>query len=634
MVLFHYFFSFQQPPKKRRPDLPTPEKAMKSRWKRKNVDKSALRKMRRNLGSSYTNQKGHKIEARTLGPPCGCKKNCRILLQGTEENIFDAFWALGDFHKQNAYLFYNMKQFPKKRVYPKKQKKAVSTRKYSVNYHVKVNGVEVTICKKEFLAVHGLHNSQKRIQLLQKQMSEGSTTPKLDQRGKHCNRANKISEEACQSVRDHIKSIPKYTSHYSRQKNPDKTYIDHDLTISSLYHDYYKAWCNDQNITPASQDKYRRIFCSEFNIGFKLPRSDTCKICDSLHVQLQNSKENVDVCKQLQTELELHQRRAEAMQKSLKDEVELAASRDTYIISFDLQQALPVPNLTTGPAFYLRKAWVYNLGIHDCVNNKGFMYMWSENIGKRGSDEIASILYKHFKAWGPFPKNLIVYTDNCGGQNKNWVIVSLWKQLIAENMFDTIEHRFLVVGHTHLPSDRDFAIIEKHKKKLNAVYDPEDWYNAVKNCKRNNPFQVTIMKLEDFYSFKFLEETISKKKVTEQKGDVSFSKICVFRFENDNINIMKIKHLLNENFKNVNIGKRGLRKLSLPDNLKQKYTEPVRLNDKKLHNLGLLLPYIPQVKHKFYLDLGVKNMNPQGTEIDTDNVENMDETSALSDDCT
>lgn len=576
------------------------------------------------------NRKGQQIEARTLGDPCGCKKNCRMLLQGTEENIFNNFWALGDHHKQNAYLFNNMKRFPKKRVYPKKTKRAVSSRKYSISYFVKVNGVDVNVCKKEFLAVHGLQRSQKRIQLLQRQMDEGFTTPCADRRGKHVNRANKVPEEACQSARDHIQSIPKYQSHYSRKRNPNKSYIDHDLTISSLYHDYYKPWCDNKNIKPVSQDKYRRIFCSEFNIGFKLPRSDTCKVCDALHVKLEDNKGNADICRQVKVELNVHHRRAEAMQTSLKDAVSLAESQDTYIISFDLQQALPVPNLTTGPAFYLRKAWIYNLGIHDCVNQKGFMYMWCENIAKRGSDEIASIIYKHFKEQGPFPKNLIVYTDNCGGQNKNWLLISLWRQLIAENIFESVEHRFLVVGHTHLPSDRDFAVIEKYKKKMKTVYAPEDWYNAVKNCKRNNPFKVTVMKREDFFSFKFLEENITKKKITEEKDMVAFSKICIFRFENNNINIMKIKHLLNENFKNVIIGKRGIKKVSLAHNLRQKYTEPVKLNEKKIQNLALLLPYIPEVYHGFYLEIGAK-INTAVSEVANNNdVENMDESEDLS----
>jgi hypothetical protein len=51
------------------------------------------------------------------------------------------------------------------------------------------------------------------------------------------------------------------------------------------------------------------------------------------------------------------------------------------------------------------------------------------------------------------------------------------------------------------------------------------------------------MKREDFFSFKILEENLTKKKFTDEKDNVSFSKA----------NIMKIKHFLNKSFKNVNV---------------------------------------------------------------------------------
>jgi hypothetical protein len=73
----------------------------------------------------------------------------------------------------------------------------------------------------------------------------------------------------------------------------------------SLYHDYYKPWCAETNIIPVSQDKYRRIFCLQFNIGFKLLRSHTCKICDELDVKIENTKGDEDSWKQLKIEKEL-----------------------------------------------------------------------------------------------------------------------------------------------------------------------------------------------------------------------------------------------------------------------------------------------------------------------------------------
>ncbi|KAG5872208.1 hypothetical protein JTB14_029817 [Gonioctena quinquepunctata] len=40
--------------------------------------------------------------------------------------------------------------------------------------------------------------------------------------------------------------------------------------------------------------------------------------------------------------------------------------------------------------------------------------------------------------------------------------------LVASKMFDSIEHKFLVVGHSFSAADRNFAIIEKRWKLVRA----------------------------------------------------------------------------------------------------------------------------------------------------------------------
>lgn len=355
--------------------------------------------------------------------------------------------------------------------------------------------------------------------------------------------------------------------------------------MSKLYKDYYLEWCREKNIQPVTEDRYRRTFCGEYNIGFKLPKSDTCKTCDMIKVQLENPNATEDDTRENKLKLELHQRRAEVMQTSLKNEIENAKlTGDICVITFDLQQALPVPNLTVGPAFYLRKSWVYNLGVHDCLTGQGFMYMWPENVAKRGSDEIASIMYKHFKENRPKPRQkLVVYTDNCGGQNKNWSIICLWQQLVNEGWFQSIEHRFLVAGHTHLPSDRDFAIIEKYKKHMRQVYEPKEWYEAVEKSKRKNPFIVRVLTQQDILCFSALLRQIVKKQYTDDKEKLSFSKIISFKFSQEDRNKVFIKHFFNQPFKPVTIKKRGIRNnisIGLKD-LQKKYDRPISLNQKK-----------------------------------------------------
>lgn len=334
-----------------------------------------------------------------------------------------------------------------------------------------------------------MHTSKKRVANICAQLTKGLIIPKSDGRGKHKNH-RRYHEVTLNFVREHINVIPKYASHYSRMSNPNKVYLDHDINISILYRKYC-VWVEEkrddlirnnpndnvlQYLKVVSSDKYHRIFCLEFNIGFKLPRSDTCHVCDRLKIELDSNVNDCELHAKLKVDQELHHKTADEMQENLKNTArEAKVSKRTDVIALDLQQKLPTPSLTVGLAFYSHKAWTYNFGIHDCVNEQGHMYLWSENVAKRGSDEIMSCILKHVRLNKPVSPDLIVFSDNCAGQNKNWNVMALWQMMVRDRIYNTIEHRFPVPGHTRLPCDRDFGLIEIYKKTVGEVYTPMHW---------------------------------------------------------------------------------------------------------------------------------------------------------------
>ena len=159
---------------------------------------------------------------------------------------------------------------------------------------------------------------------------------------------------------------------------------------------------------------YCHIFNTEFNLGFGLPRSDTCAKCDALHLALQSS--GGDDKTRIQRELKEHQEGADLGYQSKKDDKNAAIQswsgmtrtsgssnvpnkgKDAVdMITFDFQQNLPTPNLHHNDMFYARQMWTYNFGIHDCVANQGHMFMWDETIAKRGLSEVVSSLQRFFK---------------------------------------------------------------------------------------------------------------------------------------------------------------------------------------------------------------------------------------------
>lgn len=91
-----------------------------------------------------------------------------------------------------------------------------------------------------------------------------------------------------------------------------------------------------------------------------------------------------------------HLRKVDAAYKAKADDKEKAKASEGKIVvkAFDLQKLLETPLLTTGASFYKRQLSTYNLTTHDLATNQAASYIWYESIGGRGSDEVASILFK------------------------------------------------------------------------------------------------------------------------------------------------------------------------------------------------------------------------------------------------
>ena len=88
--------------------------------------------------------------------------------------------------------------------------------------------------------------------------------------------------------------------------------------------------------------------------------------------------------------------------------------------------------------------------------------MWPEIVASRGSQDIGSCILKHFHSLQSNADRLIVYSDGCGGQNRNINIACLWMFVTASPDFSYIlvDYKFMLSGHSYLPNDRDFGAIE------------------------------------------------------------------------------------------------------------------------------------------------------------------------------
>ena len=129
-------------------------------------------------------------------------------------------------------------------------------------HYVKKGSVSVRVCKNAFLRIHGVSNG--RLDRALRAQAGGS--PHCDQRGRH-EPGNKTKTETLEKIRAHINSFPHYTSHYSHSENPKREFLSPCLTIQKMYA-LYREMCEQENMRPASEWVFRKVFNEEFNLSF------------------------------------------------------------------------------------------------------------------------------------------------------------------------------------------------------------------------------------------------------------------------------------------------------------------------------------------------------------------------------
>ncbi|KAK4298288.1 hypothetical protein Pmani_029355 [Petrolisthes manimaculis] len=296
-----------------------------------------------------------------------------------------------------------------------------------------------------------------------------------DQRGRH-EPANKIVGAKAFHVREHIKLLPAMSCHSSRVNAPHRKYLEYRFTTEKLFVSYMEWLRDTYPEEKASLHYYSDVFTKEFNISFEQPRTDTCTTCNTFDVSIKNSNGDQAAVDDLIRQKKEHQQLAQQAQDFMK-KIGEDNDPETRAICVDLQQTLPTPKITACVAYYKRKMWTYNLCIHNLKTNTSIMYLWDETQAKRGSCEVASCI----KHWIDEESNiadfsqLVVVSDNCAGQNKNINLVLFYLRELHSRRLMSIDHVYLVPGHSYMACDRALGNIERHLRRVPILYTPEDY---------------------------------------------------------------------------------------------------------------------------------------------------------------
>ena len=330
-----------------------------------------------------------------------------------------------------------------------------------------------------------------------------------------------------------------------------------------------------------SESKYREIFVSNFNISPFHPKKDQCLMCETWQALTDEQRRTRSEEK---LEHDNCREQAQTFKQKTKEECQNDPSR--RMATFDLEAVLQLPCGQVSQLYYKRKLVVYKFTVYESPGGQGSCFLWNEVEKGKGSDEVGSCLLKYFMALPDEVSKVDVFSDNCGGQNKNIQVVAAC--LYAVNNIDhlvEITHTFLETGHTHMECDSMHAAIE-HAKKNVKVHSMGQWEGILSMARRKKPYQVIKLLHGDFYDLKALVKQLVLNKSKDSDGlIVNWRKVRSLRYQSSLSNLVAYKYSLPDSFRYVDISKSRKVHKPITITLQPKYKKQLPISKAKKDDL-------------------------------------------------
>jgi hypothetical protein len=278
----------------------------------------------------------------------------------------------------------------------------------------------------------------------------------------------------------HIFKFPREKSHYTLGK---KESLNPDLDVKQMWA-LYKKQEDDADRRVLGYGRYLQEF-NKYDLKFGSYKLDTCSKCDTIQNQRDIHPEN-ETLKIVQAN---HLRHADVAFKMQKHDMENTDPR-TASVWGDMMSVQQIPKLSTGAAFYKRKYKVYNEDFYLANTKQHHMYLWGQEEGKKGANDVISCLHKCIETIPDVCKHLICWFDNTSSQLKNVsTLLYLLHRTDSESplfRFERICLKYAPPGHTFMPPDRAFGNVSKQMKKKKVIGDPYELMDLInEKCKNS-----------------------------------------------------------------------------------------------------------------------------------------------------
>nr|CAI5827309.1 unnamed protein product [Callosobruchus analis] len=397
----------------------------------------------------------------------------------------------------------------------------------------------------------------------------------------------------------------KHGNHFRSKSS--REYIDGGKSLSQLHRDYVDN-CIQKGETYANYLMFSRIFNYEYNIAFFSPKKDQCEDCMAFKVASDEEKIS------LKDEYENHLKEKELSRGEKKNDKN-NSDEGTIVAVYDLQAVLQCPKGDVSTFYYTCKLNVFNLTVYEIKTHTAKCFMWDESEANRGVCEIGSCILRYIQSLeekvATAPVDLIFYSDNCCGQQKNRFMFSMYLYAVQKFPYiKSITHKFLIKGHSQNEGDSVHSVIERSIKrsvKSDPIFTPQQYVTRTAK-KSGEPYAVEELDHGSFFDLKELGTQMQLNVLKNTNNEtVRIGDIKIVRCDKENPNQMLYKTSYSqENFDTI-ITKLSRRPKSSNFSLKRLYNSKPGFNTKKKESILTLFqkkkPPIPILYFPYFNSL-------------------------------